>query len=72
MSMLDRWGVIEGTIEPMQLAVIGELPRRLKDPDRFNEKLKRDQFKLLTMVQYANHEGDRKQFIHEYFGLVVA
>jgi hypothetical protein len=57
--MLARWGVIEGTTEPMQLEVTGELPRRLKEPDRFNEKLKRDQRKLLTMVPYANHEGLR-------------
>lgn len=69
LSMLNRWGVTKGTIEPMQLEVINELPLRLKDPDRFNEKLERDQRKLLTMVQYAKHEGDRKQFIHEYFGI---
>ncbi len=69
LSMLDRWGVIEGTVEPMHLEVIGELPSRLLDPTSFNEKLKRDQRKLLTMLQYAKHEGDRKQFIHEYFGL---
>ena len=70
LSMLDRWGVIKGTIEPTRLRVVGELPERLKDPEQFNEKLKRDQLKLLTMVQYANHPGDRKRFIHEYFGLV--
>jgi ATP-dependent DNA helicase RecQ len=69
LSMLDRWGVIEGTIHPLKLAVVGELPDRLKDADALAAKLKRDQTKLLAMLQYVKHEGDRKQFIHEYFGL---
>jgi ATP-dependent DNA helicase RecQ len=69
LSMLDRWGVIEGDIGQKQLKVVRQLPTRLKDPEQFNQKLKRDQRKLLAMVQYANHDGDRKQFIHEYFGL---
>ena len=74
LSMLDRWGVIEGADGslhhvPMQMSVVGALPERLKDPERFNEKLKRDQEKLFAMMQYAKHEGDRKSFIHSYFGL---
>ena len=67
--MLDRWGVIEGTVFPPRLKVIGELPEKLKDPVQFGEKLKRDQTKLLAMLQYVKHEGDRKEFIHEYFGI---
>ena len=69
LSMLDRWGVIEGTVFPPRLKVIGELPEKLKDPVQFGEKLKRDQTKLLAMLQYVKHEGDRKEFIHEYFGI---
>lgn len=71
LSMLDRWGVIEGSTEPMELEVVSDLPQRFRNPESCNEKLRRDQLKLLSMVQYANHEGDRKQFIHEYFGLVI-
>ena len=33
------------------------------------DKLRRDQQKLYALVQLARLEGDRKQFIHEYFGL---
>jgi ATP-dependent DNA helicase RecQ len=69
LSMLERWGVIEKSHEPLHFKIVGDLPERLKDAEAFNEKLKRDQRKLLAMVQYAKHEGDRKQFIHEYFGL---
>jgi len=32
-------------------------------------KLLRDQKKLYALVQYVKQEGDRKAFIHEYFGL---
>ena len=70
LSMLFRWGVIEGSLTPeMDLAVVDELPPQLCDSAVIDAKLKRDQTKLLTMVQYVNHEGDRKAFIHDYFGL---
>ncbi|MEM9409665.1 MAG: ATP-dependent DNA helicase RecQ [Planctomycetota bacterium] len=70
LSILERWDVIEGRIqEPLQIRLIKSLPQRLGDPDRTAEKLKRDQTKLLSMVQYAKFEGDRKQFINRYFGV---
>ena len=70
LSMLFRWGVIEGRLTPeLDLAVVDELPPQLCDSAAIDAKLKRDQTKLLTMVQYVNHEGDRKAFIHDYFGL---
>ncbi len=69
LSMLDRWGVVEGSLHPLNLTVIGELPDRLKDAEALADKLQRDQKKLLAMLQYVKYEGDRKQFIHEYFGL---
>ena len=70
LSMLFRWGVIEGSLTPdIDLAVVDELPFQLRDPAVIDAKLKRDQTKLWTMVQYVNHEGDRKAFIHDYFGL---
>ena len=70
LSMLFRWGVIEGSLTPeVDLAVVDELPPQLCDSAVIDAKLKRDQTKLLTMVQYVNHEDDRKAFIHDYFGL---
>ena len=69
LSMMDRWGVIECSNDPLRFTVIGELPENLKDATSLAAKLKRDQTKLLAMLQYVKHEGDRKQFIHEYFGL---
>ena len=67
--MLDRWGVIEGSLRPLHVKVVADLPEHLRDPTKLNAKRERDQRKLLAMVQYAKHEGDRKQFINQYFGV---
>lgn len=67
-SMLDRYGVIN-SMQTDQISVVRPLPVTLLDQDRLDEKLKRDQRKLYALVQYVKHEGDRKAFIHEYFGI---
>ncbi len=69
LGMLERYAVIEGTWEPMQLTVVDDLADALRDQNRLAEKLRRDQQKLLALVQFARHEGDRKKFIYEYFGV---
>ncbi len=69
LSMLDRYGVIEGSLMPLDVQVTGELPAAMQDQEQLDAKLRRDQEKLYALVQYVNHEGDRKAFIHEYFGL---
>jgi ATP-dependent DNA helicase RecQ len=61
--------VIEGSLTPLRIEAVHELPAALRDQSRLDEKLRRDQQKLYTLVQYVKHEGDRKAFIHEYFGL---
>ena len=69
LGMLERYGVIEGTWEPMQLTVLTELAPELRDEDRLSDKLRRDQQKLLALVQFIRHEGDRKDYLNEYFGV---
>jgi ATP-dependent DNA helicase RecQ len=69
LAMMDRWGVIEGTIQPLKINVLSELPEHLKNKLSLADKLKRDQSKLLTMLQYVKHQGDRKRYIHDYFGI---
>jgi len=69
LGMLERYSVIEGTWEPMRLNVLSELASELRDQDRLATKLRRDQQKLLALVQFVRHEGDRKGYLHEYFGL---
>jgi ATP-dependent DNA helicase RecQ len=69
LAMLERHGVIEGDIASLDVELVGELPESLCDQERLDEKLRRDQEKLYTLVQYSKCEGDRKAFIQEYFGL---
>ncbi len=69
LGMLVRYGVIEGSLSPLQVEVVGELPPPLRDQARLDEKLRRDRQKLYALVQYTKCEGDLKAFIHEYFGL---
>lgn len=69
LAMLERWNVIELAWHPFQATTVSELPPQFRDQNHFDEKLKRDQQKLLALVQYSNFEGDRKAFIHDYFGL---
>lgn len=71
-AMLDRNGVVADSFPPDCFEVVGDLPDRLTDEARLAEKLMRDQKKLYALVEYVNFEGDRKAFIHEYFGLPYA
>ncbi|MEM7312585.1 MAG: RecQ family ATP-dependent DNA helicase [Planctomycetota bacterium] len=68
-AMLDRHNVIADCHPPDCFEVTAPLPDVLSDDDRLAEKLERDQRKLYALVQYVNEEGDRKRFIHDYFGL---
>ena len=67
--MLDRYGAFEGSLNPLQVDRVHRLPDALAAPEIAEEKLRRDQMKLLALVQYVRHEGNRKAFIHQYFGL---
>ncbi len=69
LGMLERYAVIEGTWEPMRLTVLGQLASELTDQERLAAKLRRDQEKLLALVQLIRHEGDRHEYIHRYFGI---
>ena len=69
LAILDRWGVIEGSLDPLQIEWSGSLPAPLADQDHLDIKLQRDQQKLYALVQYIKTDDDRKAFIHRYFGL---
>ena len=43
-------------------------PTALTDPGRLAAKLRRDQEKLLALVQFIRQEGDPRDFLHGYFG----
>lgn len=78
LTMFDRWGVIEGDFQvsrgrpnsddhPGRILVINDLAPELRDPQTIDQKKRRDQLKLLAMVKFANYEGNRQEFIRDYF-----
>ena len=69
LSILDRWGVIEGRLEKKNLQVVAPLPMHLTARDYLERKLKNEQLKLWEMMKYAKLRTCRKAFIHEYFGI---
>ncbi len=69
LAMLDRHGVVLGREPPDCYELTGPLPDVLLSAEGLAEKRRRDQQKLYALVQYVNDDGDRKRFIHEYFGL---
>jgi ATP-dependent DNA helicase RecQ len=72
LSMFDRYGVTKLDDKTGNLTLVGDLPEFLTDADRLAAKLRRDQEKLLALVNFVRHDGDRKAYIHEYFGLPYA
>lgn len=67
LGMLQRYDVIEGTLSPLSIQRVHELPTHLKDAKRLAQKLERDQTKLLRLVQYARTDQDRREFLRNYF-----
>lgn len=70
LAMLQRHGVIADEMDLESVQVLAPLPRTLADEEHRAAKLLRDQKKLYALVQYAQTTDNRKQFIHEYFGLL--
>lgn len=69
LAMLQRHEVIDDEVDLRNVTVNGPLPRTLADDEDRSEKLMRDQKKLYALVQYVQHEGNRKQFLNQYFGV---
>jgi hypothetical protein len=68
-AMLDRWAVIECSLDPMQIELYAPLPKNLANQDHLDIKRQRDHQKLHALLQYVKTKDERKQFIHHYFGL---
>lgn len=69
LGMLERFGAIEREPACERLEVVGPLPQELRDDTRLATKLRRDRERLLALVRFIRHDGDRCEFLHEYFGL---
>ncbi|QDV26193.1 RecQ family ATP-dependent DNA helicase [Aureliella helgolandensis] len=67
LGMMMRYDVIEGTLNPLHINHIHDLPIALRDSNALAAKLERDQRKLLHLVQYVKLDGDRQQYLNDYF-----
>ena len=68
LSMLERYGAIEGDPNQSNLKALTELPAPLADKEARAGKLLTDQKRLLSVVQYFRNEACRRVFISDYFG----
>jgi len=66
-AMLDRFGVVAGPQPPECFDVSKQIDARFQDDENLGQKKRRDQERLLALVRLARHEGDRKQFLENYF-----
>jgi ATP-dependent DNA helicase RecQ len=74
LAMLERYGSLASDSDWREddhprLRIVADLAPELLDEQRLARKLQSDQQKLYALVQYVNHEGDRKAFLNEYFGV---
>ena len=69
LAMMQRYGVIDDETDLSSVQIRGPLPEALRDDERLQAKLKRDQKKLYALVQYVQTSGNRVDFIHQYFGV---
>lgn len=68
LSMLDRYGVTEGSVERSNIKLVDNLHPNLENEKRLENKLMNDNKKLLAMVNYFKEEKCRRVFISDYFG----
>ncbi len=66
-AMLDRFGVTGGPQPPECFDVIADVDHTFEDESFLAQKKLRDQQRLHSLVQFARHEGDRNQFLEDYF-----
>jgi ATP-dependent DNA helicase RecQ len=66
LGLLERYGIIEGSLSPLRIAAVRELTTDLTDPQVRQLKLAAAQRRLLSLVQYVQAE-DRRQFLEQYF-----
>ena len=68
LAMFARYGLIDDEFDLANVKIAGPLPASLSKAETRAEKLLRDQKKLYALVQYSQSE-QRREFIHEYFGV---
>ena len=68
LGMLERYGVIEGTLQSQDLKLINKLPENLTDTVNYENKIMNDRKQLLSIVNYFKNNECRRVAIENYFG----
>ncbi len=68
LNLFDRYEITTGEISRGTLELVGALSEKKLDEEHLQQKAEIDQARLVKMVQYANADGCRKQFVVDYFG----
>ncbi len=69
LNLFARYSVTKGELHKKNIKIIvDELPKNLLDSNLYEEKLLRDQKKLLSIVNYFRDEHCRKKSLESYFG----
>tara|TARA_B100000749_G_scaffold280897_1_gene280791 strand:+ start:66587 stop:68014 length:1428 start_codon:yes stop_codon:yes gene_type:complete len=71
-NLLERWDCItRPKHKPQEIITVMPPPEEFLNQQIYDKRLKRQNEKLLTLVNYAQLEDDasRKQFIYDYFGV---
>lgn len=72
LNLFDRFGVIEGFLESLNLILINNLPDHLIDSQLNTQKADIDKKRLYDLFQYIKSTQYRRQFIHDYFDMSLA
>lgn len=70
-NLLDRWECIEGDVSRGNYKILQDPPDEYMDKEVYAENLKKQQEKLLAMVNLIKDDFCRKKVIYRYFGLPV-
>ncbi|RJX32951.1 MAG: ATP-dependent DNA helicase RecQ [Desulfurivibrio sp.] len=68
LSLFDRYGTTEGSLEDHDLRIAGPFPEE-RCPKKIAAKLLAEQKRLHFLVGYIKTDGCRKALIHDYFGM---
>lgn len=68
LGMMERYGILEGSLEKRSLALTEEIPDDLLNAELREAKLLADRKRLLALVQYFRSETCRRVYISRYFG----
>ena len=72
LNLLERWDAIERVNRSFEIKIKGELPEEYLDVEAAAQKLRRQNEKLLELVEWTRVQSCRATAIYSYFGSDLA